>query len=449
MTMTVSPAGSQQRSLEIVPLADRLRWMLGVRVGVTVTPFAAWAADPAWRGTSAMPLLAPAVLLLGGALLTHPLTSRYPGWARRSITLLAILDTLYLDWALYLTGVMSGPVVHLIALQLVAVTLLVSFRTGMSLASCHSLTVMIILEAVGAGLLPRLPRAEGFEETRFSFFLVAIWLTTLTTASLAAVNERELRRRRYDEEVLRRFGMALHEADTGAKVAEALLDFTTQAADGSGTALYCRIGGHGDLPATELTARSRDGGPVEILPAADVPPPGSLLSTAVGRGRTMLAALRQPDPWVEQVLDGAAHVVVVPFAAERATGVLAFAHDARPGSRIEQRRVLVVEQAVAHAATAFPYALVENLQASAMTDGLTGVANRRAFDAALDRELSVAERNGSSVAVILVDLDHFKSLNDRFGHLAGDAVLKGVGAALRSCLRQGTSSPGTAVRSSR
>lgn len=118
--------------------------------------------------------------------------------------------------------------------------------------------------------------------------------------------------------------------------------------------------------------------------------------------------------------------------------MLAFVHDAGPGSRIEQRRVGVVEQAVAHAATAFAYAaLVENLQASALTDGLTGVANRRAFDAALDRELSIAERSASSAAVILIDLDHFKSLNDRFGHLAGDAVLQDVGAALRSCLRQG------------
>lgn len=140
-------------------MADRLRWMLAVRFGVTVTPLAAWAADDAWRATSATPLLVPAMVLLGGALVTHPLSVRNPNWARRSITLLAVLDTLYLDWALYLTGGTSGPVVYLIALQLVAVTLLVSFRRGMSLAFCHSLTVMIVLEAVGAGLLPRLPGA--------------------------------------------------------------------------------------------------------------------------------------------------------------------------------------------------------------------------------------------------------------------------------------------------
>jgi len=98
----------------------------------------------------------------------------------------------------------------------------------------------------------------------------------------------------------------------------------------------------------------------------------------------------------------------------------------------------VAEQAVAHAATAFArVALLEHLQASALTDGLTGVANRRAFDAAFDRELSVAARTDAPVSVLIIDLDHFKQLNDTYGHQAGDDVLRGVGAALRSCVRPG------------
>jgi diguanylate cyclase (GGDEF)-like protein len=57
------------------------------------------------------------------------------------------------------------------------------------------------------------------------------------------------------------------------------------------------------------------------------------------------------------------------------------------------------------------------------TDGLTQVYNKRFFLDSLDRELSQSEREGTSLCVCLMDLDHFKSVNDTFGHLAGDAVL--------------------------
>jgi diguanylate cyclase (GGDEF)-like protein len=64
------------------------------------------------------------------------------------------------------------------------------------------------------------------------------------------------------------------------------------------------------------------------------------------------------------------------------------------------------------------------------SDGLTGVANRRMFDAALGDAWTRAEREGREVALILVDIDHFKQFNDRFGHLVGDDCLKRVATAL-------------------
>jgi two-component system cell cycle response regulator len=153
----------------------------------------------------------------------------------------------------------------------------------------------------------------------------------------------------------------------------------------------------------------------------------------------MLARMTAPDPWVAQVLEGATHVVLVPFGIDgQNRGVVAVVDDARAGSRIQQRRVSVVEQAVAHAATSFArVGLLEHLRRTALTDGLTGVANRRAFDAALDRVVAIATRADTPLSVVIIDLDHFKSLNDSFGHLAGDDVLRSVGAALRSCVRQG------------
>lgn len=71
----------------------------------------------------------------------------------------------------------------------------------------------------------------------------------------------------------------------------------------------------------------------------------------------------------------------------------------------------------------------------ARTDALTGLPNRRAFDDELSRRLAEWRRHGNEVSVVLVDVDHFKSFNDRYGHLAGDSVLKDVAQTLREATR--------------
>jgi diguanylate cyclase (GGDEF)-like protein len=69
-------------------------------------------------------------------------------------------------------------------------------------------------------------------------------------------------------------------------------------------------------------------------------------------------------------------------------------------------------------------------------DGLTGIANRRSFDATLAAEWKRAARAGSPVSLLLCDVDHFKRYNDRYGHLAGDECLKHVATALSSLVER-------------
>jgi diguanylate cyclase (GGDEF)-like protein len=71
------------------------------------------------------------------------------------------------------------------------------------------------------------------------------------------------------------------------------------------------------------------------------------------------------------------------------------------------------------------------LEQLAETDGLTGLVNRRAFDAALDRAIRRSRRTKEPLSLLLLDLDHFKALNDTAGHLAGDAALRRFGQVLR------------------
>jgi diguanylate cyclase (GGDEF)-like protein len=75
-------------------------------------------------------------------------------------------------------------------------------------------------------------------------------------------------------------------------------------------------------------------------------------------------------------------------------------------------------------------------QRLAVTDPLTGVANRRAFLDTLEREYARAQRDQSSMAVVMLDLDHFKNTNDSHGHAAGDAVLCHAAAVLGGVVRE-------------
>jgi two-component system cell cycle response regulator len=72
---------------------------------------------------------------------------------------------------------------------------------------------------------------------------------------------------------------------------------------------------------------------------------------------------------------------------------------------------------------------------AAMRDGLTGVYNRKALDERLASELAFAVRHATLLSIVLLDVDDFKAVNDGFGHLAGDAVIREVGARLMKAVR--------------
>jgi diguanylate cyclase (GGDEF)-like protein len=79
--------------------------------------------------------------------------------------------------------------------------------------------------------------------------------------------------------------------------------------------------------------------------------------------------------------------------------------------------------------------LQERLEEQALHDSLTGLYNRRYLDAFFERELLRAQRAGSEISVVMADLDHFKRVNDRYGHPAGDAVLKAFAQLLSRHVR--------------
>ena len=100
--------------------------------------------------------------------------------------------------------------------------------------------------------------------------------------------------------------------------------------------------------------------------------------------------------------------------------------------------VAVLETMAIHAASAIEGArLHQQTSEMAMTDALTGLANRRRFDDDLRVECASSARHDRPVSVLMVDVDHFKSYNDTFGHQAGDRALQAVGRLLGGSLRAG------------
>jgi len=105
-------------------------------------------------------------------------------------------------------------------------------------------------------------------------------------------------------------------------------------------------------------------------------------------------------------------------------------------SRFQERELAVAENMLAGLLYPLRNTLLYQLALqSATTDPLTGVKNRTAMDASLKREFGLANRHNSPLSFILLDLDHFKSVNDQYGHLIGDQVLREVAKIVEETIR--------------
>lgn len=85
--------------------------------------------------------------------------------------------------------------------------------------------------------------------------------------------------------------------------------------------------------------------------------------------------------------------------------------------------------------TGYLQQLIDGLCELSLKDPLTGLANRRQFRAVLEREVDRVTRTGESALLLMLDIDHFKVVNDTYGHPAGDIVLQAVAQTLASCVR--------------
>jgi diguanylate cyclase (GGDEF)-like protein len=345
-----------------------------------------------------------------------------------------IVDGAYLAWLVHVTGGLSSNLRYLIPLHVIAATLLASYRTGLKLAFWDSLLAFATFQLQESDQLARDPlsgAALGSPFTRLVAASAVFWLVAIVTATFSAVNERELRRRRFDLESLASMSQQLENVSDPSSAAAVVV---TAASEAFGFPRVLLVA----APDESLAVLASHG---EIGHKPDVPlaDDGLIRRAIETKGTQLVSALDSDvDPAVSALLPDAHNLIVVPLVAEsRCIGVLIAEHSLRSASRIEHRVVAMVERFASHGALALTNAwLLERVQRLAAVDGLTGVFNRRTFDVVLEKELARADRNTESLCLVMVDLDHFKYLNDEYGHRAGDDVLCRVAGALERQTRE-------------
>jgi diguanylate cyclase (GGDEF)-like protein len=416
---------------EITSLADRLGVLQGVRAVICLTVLGS-----AFFAPDVVGVHAGQVARLTGFYIFASVATEV---ARRTTEMLAadtvfgmlMVDALYIGLILFLNTGPSSLLVFLVYVHLIAVTLLTSYRTGLKIALWYSVLFfgLDVLRVKGA--------LNGLTTARFTtrpheimLSVLAFWMVALCTAALSAVNERELRRGKAELRLLADMGARLEHAESAEQVGQVLLDTVVGSFPFRRGAVIAgtEAGGWWALAAA-------DAAPVTLARGGPVPTDAVVGRCWTARAPALVKSLHpDDDPILAQLLPRARNVIVFPLVADaQPIGVLALEWGGPVGVRVPARTVTIVTQFAAHAALALRSAwLLAEVERLATFDSLTGLLNRRVFENVLEREVTRARRTAQPLSLIVLDIDHFKKINDTYGHQAGDEVLRHVGHSLRA-----------------
>jgi diguanylate cyclase (GGDEF)-like protein len=433
MTTPVAVAGRTAPQGDIVSLAERMGSLHLLRAFLSVVVLGT--AFTAGDLVASRDVLVPTIGFLAVSTLLEVGRRATRRRGLRLIALVLLLDAAYLSWVAYVSGGAASPLRFLVLVHVVAVTLIASHRTGIKLAAWYTLLFLTTCYAEAAGLISDREVVAAWLPGRGTAFASAAalvasapWFVTVVAARLSALNERELRRRSLDLDRLSEMARELDRSGDVAGVAAVL-------ASGVARWLVDRrvvvVGASGQVVAMAGPA------PEEAQPAGrSLAAPDDVLSRAWTERRPRLIRTLDPasDPLLASLLPHARNVIVAPMSAEgEVVGSLVVEYGR---DRIRRWTLAMLERFAAHAALVLRNAtLLEEIRRMAATDSLTGIANRRTFEETLGREISRAQRTAKPVTLLMLDVDHFKHLNDGHGHQVGDAVLRALGSGLRDNLR--------------
>ena len=196
-----------------------------------------------------------------------------------------------------------------------------------------------------------------------------------------------------------------------------------------------------DHAGERLTVTATRGSPTAPATGSVIAPGAGITGRTFATRRPRLVPDAAPDPAEPWLPSRGGSCLSMPLAARgSALGVITLA-DPAGGRPFDGADLSIVRGLAATAALALAYERVvqarDRLEQAVAVDPLTGLLNRGGLDARLGEELERARRRREPVALIAIDVDRFKSLNDALGHPAGDAVLKGLAAIFSDSVRAG------------
>lgn len=383
---------------DLAPLADRLALLQVTRLLMVVVTMVAALTMSSRFSASAVTVDAVAVVY---AFVTTGVEARRRRRRVRGLTavgMMLIVDGVFVATVAGLGGGPSGVLGFLAYLHVVAVTLLVSYRAGLKIAVWHVLLMYVVATL----------RATGGDGAALQ--AVALVLVAAATATFSALNERDLRRGKVETTALAELAARLQDTRRVAEIRTVVLEQV-------------------------LDALPFERGALVLADDSD-----DVVRRAWASREAVLVKRLDPstDRRLAAELPDARNVVVLPLVADgEEVGVLALEHGGRDGATVPARTLAVAAQFASHAALSLRNAvLLSEIEKLATTDALTGVANRRSFEAALERSVALARRTDEPMALVLVDVDRFKSINDTHGHPTGDVVLRTLGELLRDACRE-------------
>jgi diguanylate cyclase (GGDEF)-like protein len=186
-----------------------------------------------------------------------------------------------------------------------------------------------------------------------------------------------------------------------------------------------------------LRVRAYEGRLTAKVPLGALLPPGTGLSSrALGQGKSVVENdVASVEGYFPGFVETQSEICVPLIFFGEKLGVLAL--DSAATHAFDPEDIQPLESVADICAAAIQNAnYFERMRQLAYVDGLTGIHNRRFFEMRIVEELERASRFQGRMSVIMVDIDHFKRLNDEFGHLLGDEVLRGVAGILKQQLRK-------------
>lgn len=426
-------AAAQTTARDVTSLNDRVGLLVGVRIAIVAVVLAAtqFASDVVGALPADVLEISAAYvgLTVGAELIRRGLERRMLGLLSLSL----LVDGLYIALILVHTGGARSPFLFLTHLHLIAVTVLLSYRTGLKIAVWHSILMLGGYYADRAELWPSITGADGrvsAPDEVAVFSAIAFWLLAIGTAVFTATSERELRRRQFELSTLADLGAALEEAPHPQHVLEELVR-TVNRMGFDRVAAVVPVEGEWLISSTETR---------HVIASHT---PADEVDHTIARARKervplLLRSLHPTDdPLLSAALPNSQNIVVVPLTADgQQLGTLVAEWSGGRRSVIVQHTVALLAQVAAHASLALRNAaLLVQVERMATIDALTGLSNRRVFDDVLLREVARSFRRGEPLSLVLLDIDHFKQVNDEHGHQVGDEVLRAVSASLKAACR--------------